>query len=502
MLLVLALPPRNLWPLGLVALVPLALAIRAVTPSRAFFLGWLCGFVVNVGGFRWLLPVLSHFGHVSMPTRVLILLVASFYQGAVFALWAGLARLLEHRRGVPMIVAAPLAVAVAEALLPFVFPWHLAIVVWRAWPLLQVAEIGGPPGVSALIVLISFVVASWSAALWSRSPAARATVRGALVAAAVLALGLVRAGQVARIRNAAPHIKVGVVQPNGGLLTAEERKHNGEHHLQVLTSATTELGKRGAELVVWPESSFPFLFDRDLGREYPPGHPWQLRRDYGGALLFGALTHSFGGSTVNNSAVLVAGDGTLSGIYDKTELLAFGEYVPLADRYPKWAEDVRARLPDSPDIDPGNGPRTLESGSLRIGPLICYEDILPQYVNVLMRGRPNLLVTLANHAWFGETEAPYQALALATLRSVETRRDLVRATLTGVSSIGDALGRVRSETGLHENPSPPATLLGDVALMDTFALGPYSSPLFPVLCGIALAVLAIRGRRAADEPGR
>jgi apolipoprotein N-acyltransferase len=79
------------------------------------------------------------------------------------------------------------------------------------------------------------------------------------------------------------------------------------------------------------------------------------------------------------------------------------------------------------------------------------------------------------------------------MRSVETRRDLVRATSTGVSSIGDALGRILKEGPLfdvsgHERPSP-TLLVGEVTLMEIFALGPYSASLFPYACALALAIL-------------
>lgn len=494
LLLLIAAPPRDLWPVGIVALVPLAMALRTVTPSGAFGLGWICGFIINVGGFRWALPVLEHFGHVSLPTRALVLLAASIYQGSVFALWCGLARLLEQRARVPLVVGAPLAVAVAEGTLPFIFPWHLAIVVWRAWPLIQVAELGGPAAVSALVVLIDFTLVALLAARLERVPTPTIARRGAIVAAAILVLGLARAGQVAWLRSAVPHVKVGVVQPNLGNIGVEERKLHGERHLALLRSATSELGARGADLVVWPESAFPFFFDRELAREYPQGHPWHLRGGFRGALLIGALTHRFDSSTVRNSAVLIAPDGAVAGIYDKTDLLVFGEYVPLADRYPQWAARVRARLPDSPDIEPGDEPRMLQSDALRLGPLICYEDILPSHVAALAERHPNLLVTLANHAWFGDGEAPDQALALATFRSVETRRDLVRATMTGVSSIGDALGRVHARSALHAEVSPPETLLDDVALLSIPALGPMSVPVFPWLCVAFLIALAVRIR--------
>jgi apolipoprotein N-acyltransferase len=160
---------------------------------------------------------------------------------------------------------------------------------------------------------------------------------------------------------------------------------------------------------------------------------------------------------------------------------------------------VRARTPEWPDITQGAGTRLLIDGPLRITPLICYEDLLADYVGAAARRGPNLLVTLANHAWFGSSAAPQQALALATLRAIETRRDLVRATNTGVSSIGDALGRVTQVGPLYgvapNRPRPATVIVGDVALLDGFALGPFSVPVFPWVCAAALLAVAVFARR-------
>lgn len=77
--------------------------------------------------------------------------------------------------------------------------------------------------------------------------------------------------------------------------------------------------------------------------------------------------------------------------------------------------------------------------------MICSEDIEPDYVGQLARSKPNQLVAIISDGWFGESAAPHQHLALATFRAVELRRDVVRATNTGVSAIVDAVGRVRVE---------------------------------------------------------
>lgn len=508
-LLFVASPAVGAWPLAFVALIPLWAAVREAPPGRALAIGWLCGTATNLAGFAWGVDLLERFGHLSAPAAVAAIAAVSIYQASVFGLWAGATSLL-CRYGVSPFVAAPLCLAVAEAEVPMIFPWHVALVAFRAWPVVQVAELGGPPAVSAWLMLANLVLAEAALAVRDRRRPARAVRLAALVALAVVAVGLVRAAHVERVRAHAARIRVGIVQPNFGILPIKDRERRGQEYIETLRGATVEAGRKGAELVVWPESAFPFLVDRQLEREYAPGHPWELRGSFKGRLVVGALTHLFGTSYVYNSAVLVSGSGVFAGTYDKSRLLAFGEYIPFADRFPDWAMRTRKSLPDWPEIEPGAGPRVLEDGDLRIAAFICYEDIFPDLVHEAARPRaarlgPNLLLTLANHAWFGDSAAPRHALALATLRSVETRRDLVRATTTGVSSICDALGRVAVEGPLRPqipqgDDRRPTLLLGDVALMESFAVGPYSAPYFPYACALALAAAALRAwlrRRSA-----
>lgn len=500
MLLLWSSPPLDLWPLSLVTLVPLLFAVRRATVGRAALLGWLTGFIANLGGLDWGPALILRFAHAGTDKAYLAVAGVCAYQAAVFALWVGGAALLHRRLRLSWLVVAPLAVAIFESLIPFLFPWYFAITAWRAWPLLQIAELGGPPAVSALLVLLNLLLFAGGSALWRRQSSGREVRWAAIVAAAIVALGLGRALQISAARNEAPTLRVAIVQPNLGIVSMEARKTRGEDYIRTLRRATEEAGAAGAELVVWPESAFPFLFDRDLVQEYAASHPWQLRGRYRGALLFGALTHPFGEAYIYNSAVLVAPDGRIAGRYDKTRLLAFGEYIPLSEWFPAWAARLRTQMPEWPEIEPGSPPSALVDGELRLLPLICYEDILPDYVNgFARRARANLLVTVANHAWFGASRAPRQALALATFRAVETRRDLVRSTNTGVSSIGDALGRVTRESELHDvlrdQPLPPEMLQADVRLLDLFALGPFTLPCFPYACALALVLLSIRALR-------
>lgn len=141
----------------------------------------------------------------------------------------------------------------------------------------------------------------------------------------------------------------------------------------------------------------------------------------------------------------------------------------------------------------------LRLGAARLAVLICYEDILPGFVrSVVRQTRPNLLVDITNDAWFGDTAAPHIHLALSTLRAIEHRRFLARATNSGVSAVVDPLGRVvvrggtfRSET-LHAN----VALLADDTLYAR--LGDWPA----LLCLLAIALgSALRATSRAAATG-
>jgi apolipoprotein N-acyltransferase len=78
---------------------------------------------------------------------------------------------------------------------------------------------------------------------------------------------------------------------------------------------------------------------------------------------------------------------------------------------------------------------------------ICYEDIFPGHIRMLMSGGrfrqvPEAMFNLTDDSWYGNTVEPMEHLVLASFRAIEHRRSLIRATNTGVSAIIDPVGRI------------------------------------------------------------
>ena len=326
-----------------------------------------------------------------------------------------------------------------------------------AW--VQSADLGGPLLLTALVGGANVAVyETWA---WWRGRRARPfAIWCATVAIAILLLAYdhVRTTTLETAATAAPEMRVGVIQANLGLL--EKRMQGVLGHRRHLEQTRELLAAGDVDLVVWPETAYV----RGLRRPLPiSGRP--IREDLSVPLLFGASSvwEEDGRRVTANSALLIDADGTIRDAYDKNLLIPLTEYVPLAAYLPAIAR----WFPHVQDFGAATDTPALRLGPWRIATPICYEAIRSDFVRRMMaRAQPNLLVTLANDAWFGDSAEPWMHLALARLRAVEHRRYLVRATNSGISAIVDPTGRIIVQSGLLTRES----LRGTVRLLESTTL--------------------------------
>lgn len=438
-----AFPGFDLWPLGLVALVPLIIALRGQTPRRALWLGWVSGFTMTMTGFYWLLEMLRIFSGFPTPLCVLFMAALCAYQAGRMAL-AGWLTSRAERRGWPYGLSFALAFATSEFTFPLLFPWYFGATVHNQPWLIQLAEIGGPILVGLVLVSFNLSLSELlEARLQKRKP--RWKHAGALAAVTVLAgiYGLVRIPMVNAAVKQAPQARAGLVQANMSLYG---KRHDLAEGLQRHLSLTRQLiEKEHIDFAVWSETSVmrpieettaqdavPRAFSRSIGVPALVGtvlvRPVDDEREY---IFF-------------NSALSTDKAGAVTGRYDKTYLLAFGEYLPLGDTFPI----LYAWSPNSGHFSPGTLLEPLRIGPHEVSTNVCYEDLIPSFVNKMFRHHDaELIVNMTNDAWFGNTLEPWQHLALAKFRAVEQRRFLIRSTNSGISAFVDPTGKVLSHTG-------------------------------------------------------
>lgn len=438
----------DFWPCAVVAQGPILLAIRGRTPKQAFKLGWLAGTIGIGGGFYWIASMLKTFSGFSLPICVLFASLLWGAQGLQFAFfYTAVAR--ADRMGWPRLLTIPVLFAALEFVFPALFPWYYANSLHNVPLLIQTADIGGVVFVGLLLTLshavVDVLLARWWARKHKKSFPEEHTWKRTLVAAAVmwifsLGYGAYRLHEVDVENQTAPTLRVGLVQENLGL---QEKRVDPRSSLRRHIATTRRLQAQNVGLTVWSESALSMLFPENLHNVRSAIPSWPI----GGHVLFGALREQ--GDRIYNTAYLSDQMGGLQQPYDKTFLLAFGEYLPGGETFPvfyQWS-------PNSGHFSPGAHPVAMQlppasdGVRYRVAPLICYEDILPRYVHRFQRETDSqLLAVILNDAWFGPTTEPWIHFALSKFRSIEHRRDFVRAANSGVSGFIDAGGRVISTT--------------------------------------------------------
>lgn len=446
----LAAPPTDLAPLALLAPAGLWLALRGKSPRDGALLGLAGGLAANLVGFRWAVGLLQDFANLPLPVCVLLWLLLALGQSVGWVATGTAVAWLE-RRGVAVRWSLPAALVVSEWAVPSIFPWTLALTQHRVLPLVQLAEVTGTAGPALVLTTTGVLLAE---AALTRRP--RLAIVAAAIVAATAGLGALRIAQLESARDSRPGLRVGLAQPNVAIFDKHDPQQFGKH-LRNLQELTMRLEAQGAELVVWPESSYPYALSTDQRRDGERGMP-RVRRRGAVPILFGAMSRSPDRRKRFNSAFLLAEDGALTGPVHKHQLLVFGEYVPLYHELP-W---LARAFPRAEGFTPGPGPGVLVSGRVRAGVFNCYEDILSDFGRAMAARRPNLLVNVTNDAWFGDTAEPHLHNALATFRAIELRRELVRAVNTGVSSHIDVTGRIVARTGTFAR----TTLVANVHLWE------------------------------------
>ncbi|MBI5480664.1 MAG: apolipoprotein N-acyltransferase [Deltaproteobacteria bacterium] len=486
--LILAFPPLDLGPLAFAALVPLWLAIREGSGRRAFLLGWLMGFLTYVGGFYWVTTTLRDFAYMGWPATLALLTLMCLYGGLSVASWAAATVTLARRTALPALVVAPPLWIGVEHLWPLIFPWHLGGALHGAGTLAQAADLGGMSGLSLLVATVGVGLGETAARLHGGVPA-RVALRPAAAGLALLAVvagyGLARDAQIESLVAAAPTARVGIVQGNIGIYD-KERGGLFDRNTRSFVALSAPLVERGVELLVWPETAVqePVF----LGHPTPPPY---LR--VGAPLLTGGIAERPEGGRPEyyNVAYLLEGK-SVRGLVAKNHLMLFGEYLPFERTFP----GLRRAFPHAGALTPGRHTQVLTVGRLRLGVLVCYEDVIPSFARRVanLEGRPNLLVNLTNDSWFGRSSEPYQHAGLASFRAIELRRTLVRATNTGISGIVDPRGRVTTRGGLFR----VETLRGAAPLLEVRTL--YARvgdwPAWLALAWVLVLIgLAVRGGR-------
>ncbi|WP_027722407.1 apolipoprotein N-acyltransferase [Maridesulfovibrio zosterae] len=460
---------------------PMALgyiAFSTHSPKKAMKRGWIAGTLAALICMYWVAYPVGVYGGLSwalaIPCPVLISMAVGVYYGLYTYIITYAARVLP-----PFILCLFSALLwatmeTAQGIFFTGFPWMTLSAAFASRPeWIQGAAFIGAYGLSGLLVSVAT-----SILVWKISNAAK--VWSIVVIAVVLVFGGARtAPEDFTALKSTGTASIGIVQGNidqAKKWDSKYRKATLDKYIKLSEQLTDK-----ADLIIWPETAMPFYIqDPSIMR----ARLFNFATRTNTAVLTGApgyILHGPKSFSLYNRAFLIKPETITLDWYDKSHLVPFGEYVPLKDYLP-----LDKLVQGAGDFIPGDDPSPLESGNLAIGMLICYEGVFPELAQERVEKGANLLINISNDAWYGNTSAPLQHLALVSLRAVEQGRYLIRGTNTGISGCIDPLGQVHDTTGLFVD----AAVLTNPQLIsgETFFHANYKAVTFgPVILTIMLS---------------
>jgi apolipoprotein N-acyltransferase len=430
---------------------------------RAFFLGLLSGALYFAVTLYWLVETMTTFGGLATPLAVLAGALLVAYLALFPAAFAVILARLHRRFAAHALLAAPAIWVTTELGRQYLwdgFPWALlGYSQVTVLPIAQLASLLGVYGLSGLLALTSAAAAAIVVDRGRSRWLFAGSVAVIVVASAVW--GQARLHDSALLTDGSP-VRVAVLQGN----ILQEQKWDPALR-DAITNRYIEMTRQalaqGASFIIWPESSTPFYFERDIVRGSAVR---RLAREGNATLLIGSdqvepVKASPQAKEVTslyyNAAFIVEPDGTVGAVYRKMHLVPFGEYVPLKT----LLFFVGPIVESVSDFTPGRDPVLLPVGDHVASTAICYEVIYPNLIRRFVRDGSELLTTITNDAWYGRSSAAYQHWDQASMRAIEQGRYLARAANTGISGFVDPYGRVVTKTALFEQ----AILVRDVRFL-------------------------------------
>ena len=426
-----AIAPFFIWPLVIASLIGLLYSLQNSTPREAAFRTWLFGFAKFSVGVSWI--YVSMHDHGGTPAVLAIIMVGLF--AAFLATFPALF-MYFFQRFYSSKNSSTITAILTFSSLWFLYEWFRSwILTGFPWLFAGDAHLhtwlsGWAPILS--VYGLSFFSALTSAAIYFSIQTKQIKY---LILLIVWPIGFLL--QDINWTEQTNELKVSAVQGN----IAQEQKWLPEQRFPTINAYLKESRQHwDSDLILWPETAVTVLKDQfqpyleTINEEAANNQTTVIT-----GIPFRYTEGPFRGE-FHNSIVAVGMGG---GLYHKQKLVPFGEYIPLESL-------IRGLLPffDLPmsSFKQGSEDQPLlkvekNETLFLIAPFICYEIVYPEFV-AQMANNSDLLITISNDAWFGDSLGPKQHMAIAQMRALETQRYLLRSTNTGITALVNHKGEI------------------------------------------------------------
>jgi apolipoprotein N-acyltransferase len=446
--LTLAFAPFRIWPCSFLSILSLIwLFSKQQHAKGSFYLGFVFGVGFFASSVSWVFVSIYKYGGTSIILALLITSLFIIFLALFPAINLYLLKKLKLDNPVNwrFIIAFPASWALLEIFRSWFltgFPWVLLGYTQLSSPLKYYASLFGVYGVSFIVLLIAALISSlcWR---FKRGRGCSYIIISLILLIFFSPIFLLFLNKKYNKQNydleSNKHIVAiiqGNIAPNDKFLFQDSSgliKHISEIYLQ----PTKDLAKE-IDLVIWPENSLPlevqdpdanaFLYDIDQFAKY----------NNFGLLLGIPIQHRYKYNYFYNS---VLGLGTATGEYYKTNLVPFGDYVPLEDLLRGIIGFFD--LPMSRFVAGDLKQAAIKFNKHNLLATVCYDITYAEDLRYrVLTQNPSVIVTVSEDGWFGDSLGPPQHLDIARMRAIETGRYVLRATTSGISAVIDNYGNI------------------------------------------------------------
>ncbi|MFN8544159.1 MAG: apolipoprotein N-acyltransferase [Candidatus Binatia bacterium] len=492
-----AFPPLRLRANAWLALVPFVVALRGTSIRAAVGLGWLWSVAAAYAVGQWLPRAVAHYYQQPQIVGALVFLVVASTMAAPYTIAFALAGRMLLRRVSPLspvlVGAAWTAAELARGRLftgsPFFIgnPWALLGYSQVGWaPITQLASVTGIYGVTFVVAVMNAALAQ----LWVTrgSSAAHGIALAAGIAGAVVlhGIGALRAGPAAEAT--VPATPVAIVQADLDLGPQWQPAFYGRNLDVYLGYTGQAIAAHHPAIVFWPEGTMTFFLEDEPLYRQTIAHtlgPARVQLVAGGPRSVGTNPPRY-----MNGIFALSPEGTILGHYDKQYLVPFAEYFPIAgiDFLRRKFERVRV-------FTAGDPTPPLPTAAGGAGVVTCNEAMLPEIVARRVVDGAAYLVNPTNDSWLADRTYSELQFDIVTMRAIEQRRYLVRASTSGPSAIIDPWGRIQVRT----EPLSSGVIAGTVRPRSDRSVYSHVGDAFGLACALA-TILGLRGRVVARPP--
>ncbi|RUO21208.1 apolipoprotein N-acyltransferase [Aliidiomarina iranensis] len=410
------------WLLGLVRS---QTAKEATLTSYCFGVGWF------VTGVSWVFVSIDQFGGLPLIFSILLMLLLCLY----LALFPALAGWLWFRSRKFASGYSLLLLPIIWLITEFLRGWFLTGFPWLSLGYSQttltlgnLAPYIGEIGISLLLMVIAISLAL---------TILRKRLEWLFVPVIIFSLAWF-APRFSTIQPSGETITVALVQGN----VEQELKWNPEQQWPNLQTylALTE-GYYDHDLIVWPESAITYI-EPHAQQQLAALDQRLLAEET--TLISGIIDLDRRTNDFYNSMIVMGEQSGGSWFYRhdnryrKHHLLPIGEFVPFESILRPIAPLFN--LPMSSFSRGESIQPNLDANGFTIAANICFEVAFSRQIRANFQTDTQLLLTISNDSWFGDSHGPHQHLEIARMRARELGRPMLRATNNGITGVFDEQG--------------------------------------------------------------